>query len=172
MPCSIVFPQGCKVCHPLLGAGVVEKLLQDEEDAEESSYLIRYIWDNSFTSTPVRRAVQVRLRPVIQPRQCAEVIHSMTLPQNLIRDNWKVQQHAIEMSIRQGDPWTNAKIWNRIFSKKKHQRTSKEIQFFNLVHRVLISELALARNLEITYVEREVYDTYAKNQGAQYFNRF
>ncbi|MHA2612189.1 MAG: hypothetical protein V2G33_07400 [bacterium JZ-2024 1] len=166
----ILYEVGCKVFHPLLGAGIVEELQQD--DLGSKSFCIRYIWDGTISFTPVESALRIRLRKVITPEECQEVLRTMTGFPSPIEESWRIQQHFFDSTVSLGNPITNASLWNRLASKRKKDLTPREIKCFNLLSRLLISELALARDMRIPEVQKEVWDLYERNKGGRYFHRF
>ncbi|MFN4182348.1 MAG: CarD family transcriptional regulator [bacterium] len=167
----ILYNKGCKVFHPRFGAGIVEKIGMDDPGTQ-LCYHIRYIWDKSLSFTPMDNVVRIGLRKVITPEECLRVLEEMTRFPSPLDVPWRLQKEFLHAEICRGDPFTNASLWNRLNSKNKKDRSVVEISYLNLLTKLLFSELALARDMEISEVEKEVQELYERNRGAQYFHRF
>lgn len=151
-----MFHVGEKVVYPMHGAGIVESI-EDREvfGMKRKCYIIKMILGDIRVIIPVDNSKEVGIRNIGNSYDYKRVIEILSGPCIKMDERWNKRFRENELKLRGGNIYEIAEIINYLANMIKCGKLSTgEKKMFSSAYQILISELALIKNL--SYEDMEV----------------
>lgn len=147
-----MFSVGERICYPMHGVGVVEKIEERTVLGETAQYyVLRFIANKMTAMVPVATSQNVGLRPVIGPDECRSVLDYMKSDPCAESDNWNQRYRDNFAKLKQGDIYDVADVVKCLKKRDTDKGLSAgERKMLMTARQVLLAELAVASGQEMT----------------------
>jgi len=145
-----LFKIGDKVVYPMHGAGLIEAIEEKEVLGEKKQYyILRLPVGEMKVMVPIATSRDVGLREVIGKEGIQEVFRILKENSTVMSSNWNRRYRANLEKIKSGDVFEVAEVVrNLILREKEKGLSSGEKKMLENARQILVSELALAIELE------------------------
>ncbi|HHW44803.1 MAG: CarD family transcriptional regulator [Thermoanaerobacteraceae bacterium] len=145
-----MFKIGDKVVYPMHGAGIIEAIEEKEVLGEKRQYyILRLPVGDMKVMIPIANCREVGLREVIDGAGVQKVMHILREKGKPMSSNWNRRYRANLEKIRTGDIYEVAEVVRNLIKRDKEKGLSSgERKMLENARQILISELALATELE------------------------
>lgn len=146
-----MFSVGERVCYPMHGVGVVEKIEERTVLGESAQYyVLRFITNKMTAMVPVATSKNVGLRAVISPSECKSVLAYLNGEPCEESDNWNQRYRDNFAKLKQGDIYDVADVI-KCLKKRDMDRglSAGERKMLMTARQVLVAELAAASGQDV-----------------------
>ena len=157
------FNVGDKAVYPAHGVGIIRDVISVEVDGLKAIFYVLKILDNGITiKVPVNNARAIGMRPVILAEH-VEKVREILQDRNVPTDNqtWNRRYREYMSKIKTGDPIEVAKVLRDLALLKSEKALSfGERKMFDQARRLLVQEIAVARDSDESAVGKEIDDLF------------
>lgn len=150
---------GDKVVCPMHGAGIIEEIeTRTINDVDQQYYVVSLFLGNIKIMVPVcNEATQIRtVTQRDQAKQILDALHDLETEQN---NNWSKRYRENMDKLKTGDLIETAKVFKSLVLRNKEKTLSAgERKMLHSARQILMSELMIALDTDITVLEQEIYD--------------
>jgi len=153
-----MFHVGDKVVYPMHGAGTIESIEDREVFGEVSKYyIIKMILGQIKVMVPVDKAESIGIRKITDKEGYDKVVSILSGKQKAMDKKWNVRFRENEARLKKGDINEIAEIVNYLnYMNKKGKLSTGEKRMLEQSKQMMISEMALVKNVEYEQMEAEV----------------
>lgn len=146
---------GDKVVYPMHGAGVIEAVEEHEILGQRQVYYILTMpYGGMRVMIPLRNAESIGLREVIGEPDVSKVIEVLRTAPIQINANWNRRFNTHLTKIKSGNIFEVAEVVRSLMLQDKAKKLSTgERRLLDTARQILVSELVLACNMDLTSVE-------------------
>ena len=150
---------GDKVVCPMHGAGIIEQIeTRTINDVDQQYYVVSLFLGNIKIMVPVTKEA-TQIRTVTQrdhAKQILDALHNLETEQN---NNWSKRYRENMDKLKTGDLIETAKVFKSLVLRNKEKTLSAgERKMLHSARQILMSELMIALDTDITVLEQEIYD--------------
>lgn len=158
-----MFKIGDKVVYPMHGAGVIEAIEEKEVLGEKRKYyILRLPIGDMKVMIPITSCSEVGLRGIIDREEVPTVMHVLEGQTTVMSTNWNRRYRANLEKIKSGDIYEVAEVVRNLLSRDKEKGLSSgERKMLENARQILISELALATEMEEAKANSLLDDVFA-----------
>lgn len=151
-----MFQVGDKVFYPMHGAGIVKAIEQKDFRGEPENYCLITIPSSQMdVMLPVKKASKAGLRAVTDQQTAKRVLQGFYDSEEGTRLPWKQRYSSNMEKIKTGDFEAGLEVVRDLLCQNKEKPlNASEKQMLNNAKRLVISELALIKNIS----ERQAED--------------
>lgn len=159
-----MFAVGDKVVYPMHGAGIIEAIEEQEILGEiKKYYVMRIPLGDMKVMIPMDNVEHVGLREVVGPDVVKEVMNIISEQETDMSKNWNQRYRANMDKIKSGDICEVAGVVrNLMFRDREKGLSTGERKMLDQAKQILISELALAQDIDseevVTTLTELVYE--------------
>lgn len=150
---------GDKVVCPMHGAGIIEEIeTRTINDVDQQYYVVSLFLGNIKIMVPVcNEATQIRtVTQRDQAKQILDALHDLETEQN---NNWSKRYRENMDKLKTGDLIETAKVFKSLVLRNKEKTLSAgERKMLHSARQILMSELMIALDTDITVLEQEIYN--------------
>lgn len=145
-----MFNIGDKVVYPMHGAGVIESIEEKEILGERQKYYVmRMPIGDMKVMVPMKNVESIGLRGVVDETTVTHVLERMRMREAEDTTNWNRRYRANLDKMKSGDIYEVADVVRSLMLREEEKGLSTgERKMLDNAKQILISELALARNLK------------------------
>ncbi len=152
-----MFNVGDKVVYPMHGAGVIESIEEKAILDEKQSYYIIKMPGEVKVMVPTAKAEEIGVRNIIDKVQAQKVIEVLEHESTEMSMNWNKRYRDNMEKMKTGNIYEVADIVRNLSFKQKEKGLSTgEKKMLLNAKQILVSELVLAEQKELTEVESMV----------------
>lgn len=146
-----MFSVGERICYPMHGVGVVEKIEERTVLGETAQYyVLRFIANKMTAMVPVATSQNVGLRPVISSGECQGVLDYLQSEPCKESDNWNQRYRDNFAKLKQGDIYDVADVVKCLKKRDTDKGLSAgERKMLMTARQVLIAELSVASGQDV-----------------------
>ena len=146
-----MFSVGERICYPMHGVGVVEKIEERTVLGETAQYyVLRFIANKMTAMVPVATSQNVGLRPVISSGECQSVLDYLQSEPCKESDNWNQRYRDNFAKLKQGDIYDVADVVKCLKKRDTDKGLSAgERKMLMTARQVLIAELSVASGQDV-----------------------
>ncbi len=146
-----MFSVGERICYPMHGVGVVEKIEERTVLGETAQYyVLRFIANKMTAMVPVATSKNVGLRPVISSGECQSVLNYLQSEPCKESDNWNQRYRDNFAKLKQGDIYDVADVVKCLKKRDTDKGLSAgERKMLMTARQVLIAELSAASGQDV-----------------------
>ena len=153
-----MFREGDKIVHPMHGAGIVERIVQQTINGVTRDYYVLKLPVRSMVvMIPTQNCAEIGVRPIID-RAAAEAL-MLALPgiQVELEQNWNRRYRENMDRLKSGDLMEVARVIKALASRDAERGLSTgERKMLHQAKEILISELVLAQSASYDEVELRI----------------
>lgn len=156
---------GDRIVHPLHGAGLVEKIVRQKTGGVLRDYYAVNLPGNGMTMMiPVDAAERIGMRPVMSAGEADRVLALFSEKEQHITANWSLRYKENLNRIKSGNPDEVARVI-RILTRCDYEKglSGGERKMLNNARLILISEIALAKDMPFQEIDAQITDIMQKN---------
>lgn len=166
-----MFNVGDKVVYPMHGAGVIESIEEKSILDEKQSYYIIKMPGEVKVMVPTAKAEEIGVRNIIDKVQAQKVIEVLEHESTEMSMNWNKRYRDNMEKMKTGNIYEVADIVRNLSFKQKEKGLSTgEKKMLLNAKQILVSELVLAEQKELTeiesMVENKINASYADHMAA------
>ena len=163
-----MFDIGDKVVHPTHGAGQVTDIKkQDLLEQYQRYYVIDLAVDDRTLMIPVSKAEEIGLRCISQETALSKVWRTLGATAETLPDDHKRRQEYIQEKLKTGDAIQVAEVVRDLSALKREDHlTSFDTKLLERAQQFLSSEVALVEGVQVSEVERIIYETLDNRVGS------
>ena len=153
-----MFHVGEKVAYPMHGAGIVESI-EDREvfGMKKKCYIIKMVLGDIRVIIPIDNSEAIGIRRIGSCYDYQKVIEILTGPCIKMDERWSKRFRENELKLKNGNIHEIAEIINYLANMIKCGKLSTgEKKMFSSAYQILISELALIKNLGYEDMEVDI----------------
>lgn len=153
-----MFHVGEKVVYPMHGAGVVESI-EDREvfGMKKKCYIIKMVLGDIRVIIPIDNSEAIGIRNIGSCYDYQKVLEILLGPCIKMDERWNKRFRENELKLRSGNIYEIAEIVNYLTNMIKRGKLSTgEKKMFFSAYQILISELALIKNLSYKDMEEAI----------------
>lgn len=145
-----LFNIGDKVVYPMHGAGIIESIEEKEILGERQKYYVmRMPIGDMKVMVPLKSVDSIGLREVVDEQTVEKVLERMKQRDQQDTTNWNRRYRANLDKMKSGDIYEVADVVRTLMLRDEEKGLSTgERKMLDNAKQILISELALARNLK------------------------
>ena len=152
-----MFNVGDKVVYPMHGAGVIESIEEKAILDEKQSYYIIKMPGEVKVMVPTAKAEEIGVRNIIDKVQAQKVIEVLEHESTEMSMNWNKRYRDNMEKMKTGNIYEVADIVRNLSFKQKEKGLSTgEKKMLLNAKQILVSELVLAEQKELTEIESMV----------------
>jgi CarD family transcriptional regulator len=150
-----VFQVGDKIVHPMHGAGVIDKIInQKVNGVAREYYLMKLPLGGMIVMIPTENSTEIGVRAIVEPDEAAQVMAELPNIQVDIIQNWNHRYRENMIRLKSGDLREVARVVKGLSIRDGNRGLSTgERKMLHSAKQILLSELVLAQS--ITYEEAE-----------------
>lgn len=150
-----VFQVGDKIVHPMHGAGVIDKIVnQKVNGVAREYYLLKLPLGGMVVMIPTENSSEIGVRAIVEPDEAAQVMAELPGIQVDMIQNWNRRYRENMLRIKSGDLREVARVVKGLTLRDGNRGLSTgERKMLHSAKQILLSELVLAQS--ITYEEAE-----------------
>lgn len=151
-----MFDIGDKVVYPMHGAGIIEAIEEKEILGEtQKYYILRFPVGGMKVMIPIHNVEEAGIRQVISINEADDVVEVLRGGNTKMPSNWNKRYRMNMDKIRTGDIFEVADVVRNLTLRDREKGLSTaERKMLNSARQILISELALSKNVD----EKDVTD--------------
>jgi len=145
-----MFQIGDKVVYPMHGAGIIEAIEEKEILGEKQQYyILRLPMGGMKVMIPVKNVDEIGIREVISPDKVDSVVEVLSSSESKMPANWNKRYRLNMDRIKSGDIYqVAAVVRNLMFRDREKGLSTAERKMLNSARQILISELALSKDMD------------------------
>ena len=153
-----MFDIGDRVVYPMHGAGIIEAIEErGVGDGIQRYYVIRIPMGDMKVMIPIDSVEMVGIRGVITEDEVTKVLEVLSGTSSKMSANWNRRYRANMEKIKSGSIFEVAEVVRNLSLRDREKGLSTgERKMLENARQILLSELALAKNLEETQIENMV----------------
>lgn len=153
-----MFHVGDKVVYPMHGAGVIESIEDREVFGIKSRYyIIKMILGQIKVMVPVDKAESIGIRRTTDMAGYDQVMRILSGDYKMMDKKWNKRYRENEAKLKDGNINDIAEIVNYLnYMNKKGKLSTGEKKMLSQSRQMLVSELALIKNICYEEMERDV----------------
>lgn len=153
-----MYKLGDKIVYPMHGAGIIESVEEKEILGKKKEYyILRMPVGEMKLMIPVDNVQKIGIRNIIDREQIEEVISILEEETSLEDLNWNKRYRNNMEKIKSGDIFEVAEVVRDLSCREKIKGLSTgEKKMFSNAKQILISEIALVKNIGSTKVQEEI----------------
>lgn len=141
------------------GAGIIEEIeTRTINDVDQQYYVVSLFLGNIKIMVPIcNEATQIRtVTQRDQAKQILDALHDLETEQN---NNWSKRYRENMDKLKTGDLIETAKVFKSLVLRNKEKTLSAgERKMLHSARQILMSELMIALDTDITVLEQEIYN--------------
>lgn len=144
-----MFAIGDKVVYPMHGAGIIQKIEDQQVLGETRSYYILHIpYGNMQVMVPVENSDQVGVRPIVSPDKVNAVYELLREESTEMDDNWNRRFRENMEKLKSGDIFEVAEVVRNLIRVDRIKKLSTgEKKMLANAKQILISEIVLIKDV-------------------------
>jgi CarD family transcriptional regulator len=144
-----MFAIGDKVVYPMHGAGIIQKIEDQQVLGETRSYYILHIpYGNMQVMVPVENSDQVGVRPIVSPDKVKAVYELLREESTEMDDNWNRRFRENMEKLKSGDIFEVAEVVRNLIRVDRIKKLSTgEKKMLANAKQILISEIVLIKDV-------------------------
>jgi CarD family transcriptional regulator len=144
-----MFNIGDKIVYPMHGAGIIEKIEENEVLGERQKfYIMRLPLGDMKVMIPMGGMEEIGLRQVISPEEVGKVIDVLQGEMTKMSPNWNRRYRANMCKLKTGDIYEVAEVVRNLSIRDQLKGLSTgERRMLDNAKQILVSELVLAKNM-------------------------
>lgn len=152
------FSVGQNVVHPAHGAGeIVDVEHQELVEGFKHYYVIEFVGKKLTMRIPVRRTDDVGVREVMSKSRFDRVMDTLRAIPGQLPKNFKKRRKKVEEMIQSGYPTTIAEAIRELTWRKRDAHLTKsDTELLSQGRDMLVTEIALATDKELSQVRKEI----------------
>lgn len=145
-----MFSIGDRVVYPMHGAGVIEAIEEREIGGDlQHYYVIKLPLGEMKVMIPIASVDAVGIREVIDEGEVSKVLDVLRGDSTIMSTNWNRRYRANMEKIKSGSIYEVAEVVRNLSLRDREKGLSTgERKMLENARQILLSELALAKNLE------------------------
>jgi CarD family transcriptional regulator len=145
-----VFQVGDKVVYPMHGAGIIEAIEEREVLGDRKRYYVMRMPINEMqVMVPCESSSTAGMRQVMSEQVFQKVLEVLQARKSIMSKNWSHRYRANMEKIRSGNIYELAEVVRNLSLRDREKGLSTgERKMLENARQILLSEIALARNLE------------------------
>ena len=145
-----MFKVGDKVVYPMHGAGIIKAIEEKEVLGEKKQYyVLHFPVGDTKVMIPITTCKEVGLRGIISEEGVQRVFRILKENGTTMSSNWNRRYRANLEKIKTGDIFEVAEVVRNLIQREKEKGLSSgERKMLENARQILVSELALAIELE------------------------
>lgn len=146
-----MFKVGDRVVYPAHGAGVIESIEEQEVLGERKQYYVmRLPIGDMKVMVPTDGLQEIGLREVMSEDTFCAVLEVLQSRKSLMSKNWSHRYRSNLEKIRSGNVYELAEVVRNLYQRDREKGLSNgERKMLDSARQILLSEIVLARNLEV-----------------------
>ncbi|MBR7077703.1 MAG: CarD family transcriptional regulator [Clostridia bacterium] len=150
---------GDYVVYPLHGAGIINGIVEKENDGElVSYYCLVFPYGNLQLMIPVDKAGEVGLRPIVSPEEIDRLLIYLRTSDVMPKEaNWNKRQRENLERMKSGDIYSVADVYKFLAKREADKSLSSgEKKMLISARKVLFSEIQLVKGTSPEAIEAAV----------------
>ncbi len=151
------------VVHPIHGAGIIKAIESVKIDGEECRYYIFSTGESNLSvKIPVANSEEIGLRRIISREQADELLFRLHEVEAICIQNWNRRYRENIARLKTGELMEVACVVKGLMARESGRGLSTgEKKMLRSAKRILVSEIALAKNVDYNDIERQVDEALA-----------
>ncbi|MBP2655065.1 MAG: transcriptional regulator, CarD family [Firmicutes bacterium] len=156
---------GDKVVYPMHGAGVIEAVEEHEVlGLRQAYYILTMPYGGMKVMIPMKNADNIGLREVIGEPEVSRVIDVLQTAPIQVNANWNRRFNVNLSKIKSGNIFEVAEVVRNLMLQDRVKKLSTgERRLLDTARQILVSELVLACNMDLSSVELWIDGLFAEN---------
>lgn len=153
-----MFQAGDKIVHPMYGAGIVERILEEKNKGVVQRYYVLKLPSQSMVlMIPTKHSEQIGVRPVIDREQADRILSALPNLETDMQPNWNRRFRENQERLKSGDLMEVARVIKGLMRREAGRGLSTgERKMLHMAKQILISELVLAKDEDYQEMEKQV----------------
>ncbi len=153
-----MFRQGDKIVHPMHGAGVVERVVQQKINGVMRDYYVLKLPVRSMVvMIPTHNCTEIGVRPVMDADQAERLLCDLPNIEVDMEQNWTRRYRENMERLKSGDLMQVAQVIKSLLQRDAQRGLSTgERKMLHSAKEILISEVVLAQSVEYEAVEARI----------------
>jgi Transcriptional regulators, similar to M. xanthus CarD len=149
---------GDKITHPMHGAGIIEEVVQQRVDGELRDYFVMRMTYGAMTvMVPKDSCEAIGVRAIIQEAEADALMDAFEGLESDENQNWNKRYRENMLKIKSGDLYQVAAVVKGLLARDRDRGLSTgERKLLSSAKQILISEIALAKGLEVGEIEHTI----------------
>ena len=153
-----MFREGDKIVHPMHGAGVVERIVQQKiNGVMRDYYVLRLPVRSMVVMIPTHNCAEIGVRPVIDAEEAERLLCALSDIEVDVEQNWNRRYRENMERLKSGDLMQVAQVIKALLLRDSQRGLSTgERKMLHSAKEILISEVVLAQSAEYEMVEARI----------------
>lgn len=153
-----MFREGDKIVHPMHGAGVVERIVQQKINGVTRDYYVLKLPVRSMVvMIPTHNCAEIGVRPVIDAEEAERLLCALSDIEVDMEQNWNRRYRENMERLKSGDLMQVAQVIKALLLRDSERGLSTgERKMLHSAKEILISEVVLAQSAEYETVEARI----------------
>ena len=153
-----MFREGDKIVHPMHGAGVVERIVQQKINGVTRDYYVLKLPVRSMVvMIPTHNCAEIGVRPVIGAEEAEQLLCALSDIEVDIEQNWNRRYRENMERLKSGDLMQVAQVIKALLLRDSERGLSTgERKMLHSAKEILISEVVLAQSADYETVEARI----------------
>ncbi len=153
-----MFREGDKIVHPMHGAGVVERIVQQKINGVTRDYYVLKLPVRSMVvMIPTHNCAEIGVRPVIDAEEAERLLCALSDIEVDMEQNWNRRYRENMERLKSGDLMQVAQVIKALLLRDSQRGLSTgERKMLHSAKEILISEVVLAQSAEYETIEARI----------------
>ncbi len=153
-----MFREGDKIVHPMHGAGVVERIVQQKINGVLRDYYVLKLPVRSMVvMIPTHNCADIGVRPVMGADEAEQLLCALSGIEVDMEQNWNRRYRENMERLKSGDLLQVAQVIKALLQRDAQRGLSTgERKMLHSAKEILISEVVLAQNVQYEDVEARI----------------
>lgn len=153
-----MFCQGDKIVHPMHGAGIVERIVQQKINGVMRDYYVLKLPVRSMVvMIPTQNCAEIGVRPVMNADEAERLLCDLSSIEVDMEQNWNRRYRENMERLKSGDLMQVAQVIKSLLQRDAQRGLSTgERKMLHSAKEILISEVVLAQSVEYEAVEDRI----------------
>lgn len=153
-----MFREGDKIVHPMHGAGIVERIVQQKINGVMRDYYVLKLPVRSMVvMIPTHNCSEIGVRPVIAAEEAERLLCALSDIEVDVEQNWNRRYRENMERLKSGDLMQVAQVIKALLLRDSERGLSTgERKMLHSAKEILISEVVLAQSAEYETVEARI----------------
>lgn len=153
-----MFYEGDKIVHPMHGAGVVERIVQQKINGVTRDYYVLKLPVRSMVvMIPTHNCAEIGVRPVIDAEEAERLLCALSDIEVDVEQNWNRRYRENMERLKSGDLMQVAQVIKALLLRDSERGLSTgERKMLHSAKEILISEVVLAQSAEYETIEARI----------------
>ena len=153
-----MFREGDKIVHPMHGAGVVERIVQQKINGVLRDYYVLKLPVRSMVvMIPTHNCADIGVRPVMDADEAEQLLCALSGIEVDMEQNWNRRYRENMERLKSGDLMQVAQVIKALLQRDAQRGLSTgERKMLHSAKEILISEVVLAQNAQYEDVETRI----------------